>query len=139
MKKIYFLFLLPLLFAACSKDFLRSYEDRIVGTWHITDVDRFGIGGSSRNLAFRSGVFHFYPDGRLEWTDERGQLWQGNWKINKRVIAEETVRILQISVVNYTSRELLSETYDNLQFTGTNRFKTTLTGYSYQFITYFRR
>ena len=38
--------LLAFSLAACSKDFLKPYEDRIEGgTWELHDVDRRGIGG----------------------------------------------------------------------------------------------
>jgi hypothetical protein len=61
MKKIYTsVFVLSiLLLAGCSKDFLKSYDDRIIGTWQITDVNKFGIGGSISNLPFKEGSFSF--------------------------------------------------------------------------------
>ncbi|MEI9807658.1 MAG: hypothetical protein WDO16_07135 [Bacteroidota bacterium] len=54
MKKIYILgivFFLGLLYG-CSKDFLKSYDKRIIGTWRISDVNRVGLGGDADNLPF---------------------------------------------------------------------------------------
>ena len=54
MKKIYLIFIpvFLLLIAACSKDFLKSYDKRITGgTWELYDVNNFGI-GSRYNPAF---------------------------------------------------------------------------------------
>jgi len=69
MKKLYFLSLLfpTLLFWGCSKDFLKRYEDRIEGSWQLTDVDRLGWGGSTSGVVFRDGLFTFSDNGKLEY------------------------------------------------------------------------
>ena len=49
MKKIYTIAFVTclLIFSGCSKDFLKSYDDRIVGEWSISKVNRVGFGGST--------------------------------------------------------------------------------------------
>jgi hypothetical protein len=49
MKKIFFASLAILTLSACSKDFLKKYDDRIQGNWYISKVNRVGIGGMARN------------------------------------------------------------------------------------------
>jgi len=65
MKKIYTLSFLSfaIIAAACSKDFLKSYDKRIQGTWKLTDIDRFGFGSTSTQ--FRNGLFNVLDDGQL--------------------------------------------------------------------------
>ena len=57
-------FFLPVvLFVGCSKDVLKRYDKRIVGSWRIADVDRFGIGGDRDNLLLQMDTFIFRDDG----------------------------------------------------------------------------
>jgi hypothetical protein len=70
MKKIYFASLALLTLTACSKDFLKRYDDRIQGSWYISQVKRLGIGGDFNDLPFREGSFTFNGDGTLTYTDE---------------------------------------------------------------------
>src|SRR3982750_1354031 len=125
MKKIYTLSLLfsVLLFAGCSKDFLKSYDTRIVGTWRITDVNRIGFGGNTDKLPFTNGTFNFYEDGKLTYVNEANVTYQGSWNIEKRVIEDETVRRLQVSAVDFNTQQILTEFYDDITFVGTNHFK----------------
>jgi len=60
-KNIYTLSILLslVLFSACSKDVLKKYDKRIIGTWRITDVNRVGLGGNTDNLPFTDGNFTF--------------------------------------------------------------------------------
>ena len=128
-----------LLFASCSKDFLRSYEKRIIGTWKITDVDRIGIGGSTNNLPFRSGTFTFNENGTLTYVNAANINYNGTWEIVKKEQEDEIVQSLQVTAIDFTNQQVLSEYYDDLNFTGTDRFKAnTLTGFQ-AYITYFRR
>ena len=65
MKKIYLFTIvsLTILLAGCSKDFLKSYDKRVEGTWRLADIDRYGFGSTS--TPFRSGLFSFLEDGEL--------------------------------------------------------------------------
>ena len=125
MKKLYLL-LFPLLFmlaAGCSKDFLKSYDDRLDGgTWTLNDVNSIGI-GSRYSLAFTSGSFQFFDNGQLEYVDGQGNLYKGSWNIRKEYLSDGTRRQLHISAVNFQTQEVISEIFDDMQFTGTNRFK----------------
>jgi hypothetical protein len=125
MKKIYFL-LLPALFilaAGCSKDFLKSYDERVEGgTWELYDVNSFGIGGGY-SLPFTNGRFRFFDNGDLEYTDNQGTVYEGSWNIRKEYINDQTLQQLIITAVNFQTQDVISETFDDMWFTGTNKFK----------------
>ncbi len=141
MKKIYspsILVLITFLFAGCSKDFLKRYEDRIEGgTWTLIDVDRIGFNGSTSGLPFRDGLFTFYDGGSLQYVSTAGDTLQGSWDINKRWMAgncytndngnyncdDRRVRSMQITAINFITQDIRSEYFDDIVFTGTNRFK----------------
>ena len=136
MKKIYIPVLLALTFflATCSKDFLKSYDKRIKGTWRLTDVDRFGFGSSS--TPFRNGLFTFTDDGQLTYVNDAGDTSTGTWDIQRRWSQgncytddngnnncdDRYIRSLSVSVINFTTQEFRSEYFDEIVFTSTNRF-----------------
>ena len=112
MKKIYttviafpFLFLMN-----CSKDFLKSYEHRIAGTWTITDVNRVGLGGNTNNLPFKQGTFDFDDDGSMTYTNLSGAVYKGSWDIRKKWIDDKHVQSLQITAVDFASQNVLLNT-----------------------------
>ena len=156
MKKIYLLTILVLfsaLFISCSKDFLKRYEDRIEGTWNLIDVDRIGFNGSTSGLPFRDGQFTFSDGGSLEYVSTAGDTLKGSWDIRKRWMTgncytdengnyncdDRYVRSMQINAINFISQEVRSEYFDEIIFTGTNRFKAYIyTGFS-TYVFRFRR
>ncbi|MEO7802174.1 MAG: hypothetical protein ABIR81_09250 [Ginsengibacter sp.] len=139
MKKLYPILIIcfGLLQAGCSKDILKSYDKRIHGSWKIIDVDKFGIGGSISSLAFKEGSFVFRDDGKLEYTNIGGEKYSGSWNVRKKRLTgrcstnengsrncdDKTVQSLGLTAVNFTTQEVKSEFFDDLQFTSTNRFK----------------
>lgn len=140
MKKVYtltFLFFLFLVYSGCSKDFLKSYDKRIQGSWKIIDVDRIGIGGSISSLTFKDGTFTFDENGKLEYTNTLGEKYSGSWNLRKqrftgncstdddgqRVCNDRSVQTLQLTAVNFTTQDVKAEFFNDLQFTNTNRFK----------------
>lgn len=141
MKKFYFagIFLAFVSLISCSKDFFKKYDERVIGTWRITDVDRRGAGGNINNLPFREGSFVFNDGGSLTYTDAANVSYQGSWDIIKKTIDGELRRGLEISVVNYNTQQLLFEYYDDMNFSGTNHFRTTIFSGSHSYITHFRR
>jgi hypothetical protein len=141
MKKLYFAvtFLVVSALIACSKDFLKKYDERVIGTWRITDVDRRGLGGNISNLPFQEGVFNFADGGTLTYTDAANVNYLGNWDIIKKTIDGQLRRGLEITVANHTTQVVLSEYYDDLNFSGTNHFKTTIFSGAHSYITHFRR
>lgn len=141
MKSIYTLsFLLSfIVFFSCSKDFLKKYDKRIIGTWRITDVDRFGIGGDSDGLPFRDGTFIFREDGSLTYITTANVTYQGTWDIDKKTIGEERIRSFQITVVNYLNQHLMTQYYDDMNFAGTDHFKTRIMSGLHTYVTHFRR
>ena len=141
MKKIYLLsipFSILLLFS-CSKDFLKNYDTRIIGTWKITDVDRRGIGGGNSNLPFTEGTFIFYDNGTLDYTNAANANFKGSWDIVKKTRDEETLRSLQITAVDFTNQQVLTQYYDDMNFHGTNHFKAQITSGFHTYVTHFRR
>lgn len=131
--------ILLFLCSGCSKDFLRRYDQRILGEWRITDVDRIGLGESANTLTFRNGVLDFKEDGKLVYTSDANVKYNGTWDIQKRTIDDETVQRLQISVVDFSTQEILSEFYDDINFTGKNRFNAQIVRTYATYITRFRR
>lgn len=138
--KLTLLVLLASLFVVgCSKDVLKRYDDRIVGTWRIADVKKYGIGGSVSNLPFNGGTFHFYEDGTLTYINEYNDVYDGQWDIRKIVRDDNTIHRLEISAVNFNTQEILSEFYDDMNFVGTNRFNASINQTYNTFVTQFRR
>ena|SRR5688500_18865690 len=128
-----------ILFFGCSKDVLKRYDKRIVGTWRIADVNRIGIGGDRDNLPFGDGTFTFRDDGTLTYTNAHNATYQGNWDIVKKSINEETVRSLHVTAIDFNNQHVLSEYYDDINFLGTNHFKANILRTTHRYVTHFRR
>jgi len=156
MKKFYALPFLVIFFflQGCSKDFLKRYEDRIEGgVWRLTDVDRLGWGGNTGNLPFRDGQFVFLDDGKLEYTNSQGEVYQGNWDIRRDWVRgqcytdedgryecdDRHIRSLRVTAINFTTQDIRSEFFDEIIFTGTNRFKAYIYSGSRSYVFRFRR
>jgi hypothetical protein len=141
MKKNYvsgFLLAIALL-AGCSKDVLKSYEKRIIGTWQITNVRNYGIGGNTDYLSFASGSFTFHENGTLEYTNSAKALFKGSWDLKKKRMDKNTVHRLQITAVDFNNQQVLSEYYDDINFAGTNHFRANITYNFHTYVTNFRR
>jgi hypothetical protein len=141
MKKNYilgFLFIVVLL-ASCSKDILKSYDKRIIGTWRIDDVKRYGIGGNTDNLPFTSGTFTFFENGSLDYVNSLNSTFKGSWQIEKKKRNDETVHSLQITAVDFTNQQVLAEYYDDINFVSTNHIKATISTNFRTYVTHFRR
>lgn len=139
MKRIFTPILFSVLFLSCSKDILKSYERRIVGTWRIADIKRVGFGGNTDNLAFQSGTFTFYENGTLEYVNGSNQLYKGSWDIRKKTFDEETTRSLQITAVDFNNQQVLTEYYDDMIFAGTDHFRANIVSGFHTYVTHFRR
>ena len=141
MKRIYTLSILlsSFLFFGCSKDFLKSYDNRIVGTWRISDVNRVGFGGNTNKLAFTSGTFTFYENGTLNYTNSGNANFEGTWEIVKKVINDQTIRSLQVTAIDFTNQQVLTEYYDDMTFKSTNHFKANVVSNFHTYVTHFRR
>lgn len=139
MKKVYFVSFAFMLLAGCSKDFLKRYDDRIVGDWYISKVTRFGVGGNFDDLPYREGQFSFKNDGSLTFTDDSGNVSNGTWDIQKRNINGEVIRTFQVNTVDFNSQVVRSEFYDDMQFRSTNHFVATINNSFRSFVTHFRR
>ena len=125
MKKLYFT-IIPvafLLLSGCSKDFLKSYDRRITGgTWELYDINNFGI-GSRYNARFTNGKFTFESSGDVTYVNNQGETFTGSWDIRDYWQGDSRMQTLYISVINYQTQQMISEYFDDMQFTGTNRFK----------------
>lgn len=141
MKKIYsFLFIIsPILFFGCSKDFLKRYDERIIGSWYISDINNVGIGGSSSELPFREGRFLFNEDGSLVFTDESGNTSNGYWEIEKRNENDNVERTLHITAVDFNNQNIRAEFYDEMDFRSTNHFVGKINKLTHTYVTHFRR
>lgn len=141
MKKLYPLLFVAFLLSGCSKDFLKRYDKRIIGTWELFDVDRRGLGGDIDRLGFTGGSFVFSDNGRLTWTDpETGELYEGVWDIDRINNTEgSNIRIMSIHVTNYDTQETRSELFEEIQFTGTNRFRAYIYSGLHRYVFRFRR
>jgi hypothetical protein len=141
MKKRYLTFIpfIVLLFAGCSKDFLRSYEKRLTGgTWELYDVNSFGIGSGYRP-AFTSGRFVFGSGGDLTYTNNNGDVYEGSWDIRHDYQNDQQYRSLFITVVDFQTQDVISEYFDDMEFTGTDRFKAFITGGNRSYTCKFKR
>jgi hypothetical protein len=141
MKKIYTagILLSLVLVSGCSKDFLKKYDKRIIGTWRITDVNRVGLGGNTDNLPFTDGTFTFNEDGSLTYVNSANIIYHGRWDIDKKIIDDQTLHSLQVTAVDYTTQQVLAEYYDDMNFTGTDHFKANIISGFHTYVTHFRR
>ncbi len=142
MQKIYLLAFASTLFliSGCSKDVLKRYENRIIGTWQITNVNRLGFGGNPENLPFRDGEFTFNANGTLRYTDHLNNTYQGNWEIIRRSgSSDDNNRVLRITAIDFNNQTTLAEYYDDMNFRGTNFFVARIDRPFVRLTTHFRR
>lgn len=133
-------FISLILLAGCSKDFLKKYDKRIIGQWHISDIDRHGFGGDIAYLPFQEGGnFDFRDGGVLIYTDDNNHTYNGSWDIIKKHIDQETIRSLEISVNDFVNQQTLFENYDDMNFVGTDHFKAKSFSGLHTYVTHFRR
>jgi hypothetical protein len=148
MKNIY-LTLIIFLVTSCSKD----YQDRIIGTWYLVDVDKRGIGGNIANQTFQDGTFTFRDDGSMTYTTPAGVSYEGGWDIDKEWRSgncntdddgysqcyDEEVMELFVSVTDPVSQHVKKERFDQIQFTSSNRFKAYIFSDFQTYVFIFRR
>ena len=145
MKKVYSLiiFFSIIFIGGCSKDFLKSYDRRIIGTWRITDVNRVGIGGDTGDLPFTDGTFTFYENGSLDYINSANIVFKGTWEMKKKRSNNNDddlqVHSLQITAVDFTTQQVLGEYYDDINFVGTDHFKAKIIYDFHTYVTHFRR
>ena len=146
MQKFYTIILVLVLFITgngCSKDVLKRYEQRIIGSWELVDVDRQG-GGSTSGLPFRDGRFTFEDNGSLVYADNAGSVFNGSWEMDYDYNYDQdgdnqTVRTLQIIAINFTSQEVRSEYFNEVRFTSTNKFRAFVRSGWRDYVFYFER
>lgn len=141
------------LFSSCSKTAFWTMEERLRGTWTLTDVDRRGIGGGSDNVPLTEGTFNFMPEGKIEYTNRAGELYKGSWDLRHDRVGNDCyydeygnykcdtrdVRALQLTLINFTTQDVLTEFFDEIVFSGDNKFKAYIYAGSRTWIFYFRR
>ncbi len=139
--------------SSCSKDILKSYDDRIIGNWSLSDVDKVGIGGNTSNLPFREGMFTFEESGGLVYENSSGSLYKGSWDISTKWIRDQCttddkghsncsskqVRSMQVTAVDFNSQDVRSEHFDDIEFTSTNRFKARIYSGAHTYVFFFQR
>lgn len=140
MKKFYPLFIfIVILMSSCSKDFLERYENRIEGTWRVTNINRLGFGGGPGNLPFQDGTFTFNSNGTLVYRDEGNNIYQGTWEITRLRQDGKKTKALKLRAINFSNQVVLSEYYDDMNFRGTNFFVARIDRPLVRLTTHFRR
>lgn len=140
MKNIYF-FIAIFFITGCSKDLLKRYEKRIVGSWSITDVKRTGIGGSAVDLPFKEGAqIDFFEDHTLIYRSPAGEIYEGNWDIQKEYNDEDDIdRGLQLTAVDFGNQKVITEYYNDMNFRGSDHFIAFVNSGIQSYSTHFRR
>ena len=142
MKNIYFATLLlcsAVLHVQCSKDILKRYEKRVLGTWRIVDINSTGIGGNSSYLPFGDGTITFNEDRSLIFRPQSGEVFNGHWDIDKDWEDDDERRTLLITAVNFTGQQVLTEEYEQIKFRSTDHFVGSISTGFESYVTHFRR
>lgn len=140
MRKFYAVtFLLSLIvLSGCSKDILKSYDRRILGTWEVIDIDRYGFLGND-NLPFKEGgLFTFSSEGEATYVIN-GATYTGSWDLRTERFGEESKRALQVTVINYDTQQMRSDYFNDMHFTSTNRFNAYIEYGSRTYVYRFKR
>ena len=140
MRKFYTATLLLSIIAltGCSKDFLKSYDRRIVGTWEIIDIDRYGFSGND-NLPFKEGgLFTFTRDGQATYLFN-GATYEGSWDLRTETFGDESKRALQVTVIDYNTQQMRSDYFNDMHFVSTNRFNAYIEYGSRTYVYRFKR
>lgn len=117
----YAFFAVLLFSSGCSKDLLKSYDKRILGTWKIIDIDRYGFNGAD-NLPFdEDDLFTFNENGGLTY-EQSGETYKGSWDIQRENRDDDAKKSLHITAINFTDQQVRSEYFNEMAFTNTNRF-----------------
>ncbi|MFT3902730.1 MAG: hypothetical protein QM727_06130 [Niabella sp.] len=133
-------------FSGCSKDFLKSYNKRIIGEWELYGINKLGFGSS--RIVFDEGYFIFREDGTLIYKPHDATEYEGTWRIRKSQqqtnsengVSSNTIHNLIISVVNKNDRtDILTESFNDMTFTGTNRFNAIVENQNNQVTYKFKR
>jgi len=128
MKKVYilcFVCLFSHLLTACSKEVFKSYDRRVIGTWKLHDIDKFGF-GRSNNIPFgEDGIFTFGDNGQLTYLSGRN-VYKGSWDIIKNFRDDNNVNTLHITLIDFVNQQVITEYFSRILFTGTNRFNTSI-------------
>lgn len=135
MKKLYPAFIFSiLLLTGCKKDL----EDKLAGTWNISDTKRLGIGGDLDHLSFKAGRFTFYDNGKLDYISPSNVAYKGSWDIETHN-NDQSSQSLHITAVDFNTQEILTEFYDEIRFESPNHFKVTIRSSGHSYVTHFRR
>lgn len=141
MRKLYMIpiVLFATLFSGCSKDFLKRYDERIIGSWRLAGVNRFGLTGGFDHLDFRGGIFRFEQGGQLFYTDPAGNQYEGTWDLDRVFGNDQARRTLHVTVADFQNQRVLSEYYEDMNFLSTNHFRAVARSRFSNYVTHFRR
>ena len=115
-------FMIIVLTTGCSKDFLKSYDKRVLGTWKIVDIDRYGFNEPDALPFKENDVFAFDSDGVLTIT-RAARTYHGSWDIQRvQTSDDEEVKALHINAIDFNNQQVRSEYFNDMHFTNTNRF-----------------
>jgi hypothetical protein len=121
-------------FTGCRKVLLVAEQNPIEGSWYISDVSRHDAGGwYGVSTGLENGVFRFYPDGTMQYSDNLGTLY-GNWYMRFSTNGyydqygnyyTDSHQSLELHVVDYSSHATIDLSFDDVGFYG-NEFVATV-------------
>jgi hypothetical protein len=111
-----------------------------------------GIGGNY-SPEVRSGTFIFFGNGDFEYQDDSGSIYQGAWDVYKEWMRggcqvdengnsscdDRYVRRLKVAASDVNTGDVMAEFFDEIVFTGTNKFKAFVYAGSRTYIFHFKR
>lgn len=93
----------------------------MLGTWKISDIDRFGLNGADALPFKENDLLTFGEDGALTYQQEN-KTAQGSWDIQRIATEDDSKKALQITTIDFNNQQVRSEYFNDMTFTGTNRF-----------------
>jgi hypothetical protein len=136
MTKLYLSLLSVILLSSCKKDF----DEDIIGTWNITEVNVPGFGNTvPAGLPFKDGTVSFHQDGSAFYTNTTGTVYQGKWSLERKRQGESNYYTLLISVVHFPSQQILLDAFDDVIFLRKDHFKAEVSFDNKTYVTHFKR
>ncbi len=107
----------------CTKHRLEKFNNRIVGSWDLVEVNTFGVGSS--NIVFNGGSFSFRDGNSLDYYDRNNVHYSGTWYIDAYTYDNgedtDTEFILSMDVSN--GRDIKHDQMEIPRFGDASRFK----------------
>ena len=138
--KLYLLLLAPvLILASCTKSTIGDYNNRIVGNWQISYVERQGNYGTEPvYTGYEGGVFYLSNNGSARFSDSYGEL-SGSWRMIPRSDGYNgSNSSLELRLYDYYNDDAIEWEFYAVEFSG-NRMIGYMNRYGYEYRYEFRR